>query len=490
MAGALSLGLCLSAPFVLPQVELYFLSARKIHPAGDSLGFLGGVASVATVFPWGLGTFRTLDLSKFFGQGLLGFWIYIGSAAFIIAMIGATVGAQTGTVDSDIKRTALALVVIYFIICSTPLVRLFYTRTAWLAVLGLVILFARGWMFLSGRTRPLKRWAGITLLTGSLAVLVCNVGAGVIYPKVQSRVETRFIEAQRTNPALDFAEPLRRFQVRNFANEVTFKNPETLLAFLGLMALGLFLLKPSIPCAPALNAILILSILPLLSFGHRYIPMHPFTLWDRIRAGGPEQQRVAAKLQPQGLRLLESAPGHHDSVFPGAMSQLFHVHGLQGYSSLMLSNASFLKDPSGHVPANLYDYEYRSETRGLERGEFRSAGHSEPSRFRWAAPLSRSVTLKDETLNTLTLAIEAGQAADLIRRDTFYPGWRAFAGDTELKIHFQPPCFSRVHLPDRATELRFVYQPRHWRLGLWIAVAGGLCLCMWLTVTYQRRKIP
>jgi hypothetical protein len=319
-----------------------------------------------------------------------------------------------------------------------------------------------------------------------MAALGCNVGAGVIYPKIQPQVEARFLEAQKTNPAHDFPGPLRRFQVQNFVNEVTFKNPETVLAFLGLVALGLFLLRPVQARLPALNVILILSTLPLLSFGHRYIPMHSFTLWDRIRAGGPEQQRVAAELRPQGLRLLEEAPGSYERVFPGALSQLFHVHALGGHSSLMLNNAAFLTDANGRVPARFYDYEYRSRTRGLERGELRSAGHTGPSRFQWGSPTGRKVTVLNETLNTLSLAMESGEAADLIRTDSYYPGWRAFSGPVELEVRFEPPCFSRIHIPAQATEIRFTYEPRPWRAGLWSAGIASVFLMLWLAATFQR----
>lgn len=485
-SGALFFGLCVAAPFILPQIELYLLSERKMGPPVSALGYLGGLASAATIFPWALGTFRTLDLSKVFAQALLGFWIYIGSAAFIIAAIGATRHAEPGTVERDVKRTALALVAIYFVICSTPLVRILYVRTAWLAVLGLAVLFAHGWTFLSRRTELRKSWAVGTLLVAGLAVVGCNVGAGVIYPKIQPQVEARFLEAQQTSHTQDSAEPLRRFQVQNFANEVTFKNPETVVAFLGLVALGLFLLRPVQSRLPALNVILILSTLPLLSFGHRYIPMHSFTLWDKIRAGGPEQQRVTAELQPRGLRLLESAPGTYERVFPGAMSQLFHVHALGGHSSLTASNAGFLTDASGRVPARFYDYEYRSIARGPESGELRSAGHTGPSRFQWGSPTGRKVTVTNETLNTLSLALEPGEAADLVRTDSYYPGWRAFSGRVELEVRFEPPCFSRIHIPPQATEIRFTYEPRHWLKGLWIASIASVLLSLWLAALFPR----
>ena len=483
---ALLLGLCLSAPFVLPQVELYLLSARKIQPTASPISFLSGVASCAALFPWALGTFRTLDLSKLFGQPELGFWIYIGSAALVIALIGAKGRSEPGTADRDLKRTALALCVLYFLISSTPLVRVFYLRTAWLAVLGLVLLFARGWTFLSRRPGPWRAWAGGTLIAAGLLAVALNVGGWVLYPKYQAKIEARFVEAQRGNPSLDSAEALRRFQVRNFPHEVTLQNPETLLALLGLVALGLFLRKPPVARSLALNGILMLSTLPLLAYGHRFIPSQPITLWKSIRGGGPEQQRVAAALQPRNLRLLETGPGSHEFLFPGAMSQLFKLHVLHGHTSLALSNVNFIPTATGKVPDQFFDFEYHSATRGLERGELLPSTATTCSRFHWSDGSPRKIEVKEETLTRLALSLEPRDAGILIRTDAFYPGWRAFSGPEELKVEFEPPCFSRVQIPARAMEVRFIYEPRPWRLGLGLAVGGLAALAILLAATHRR----
>ncbi len=59
----------------------------------------------------------------------------------------------------------------------------------------------------------------------------------------------------------------------------------------------------------------------------------------------------------------------------------------------MLSNAGYLTDAAGVCPPRFYDYEYRSDARGLERGELRSAGHTAPSRFQWGSTTGRKVTV-------------------------------------------------------------------------------------------------
>jgi uncharacterized membrane protein YfhO len=78
----------------------------------------------------------------------------------------------------------------------------------------------------------------------------------------------------------------------------------------------------------------------------------------------------------------------------------------------------------------------------------------------------------------------------LIRTDTFYPGWRAFAGSTELPVELEPPIFSRVRVPAGATEVRFTYAPRFWRASLWIAGTAGLLLITGLALCRRRRFAP
>jgi hypothetical protein len=375
------LGLALAAPFVWPQVELYLTCERELPPPLSWHAYLSGVASSSALFPWSLGTFRTLDASKLFGQSLLGFWIYIGSAALVIAALGARRGPEE-TERGPAARMALALVALYFIVCSTPLLRVLYVRTAWLGVLGLVVLLARGLVFLRDQKAARKSWAIAVLFAAGLLAGIFNVGAVWLYPKVQPQVEARFLAAQRNNPTLDAAEPLRRFQVRNFLNEVTFKNPETALALGSLVALGIFLWRPPQARTAALHGILILSTLPLLLFGHRFIPMQRIEQWERLRAGGPEQLRALAQLRPAD-RLAETAPGMHETLFPGAMAQLYRAHVVHGYSSFLFAKA-------GNLPATapaewLFDREYIVKERGQEQGEWHTPNHTNWSRAHWAS---------------------------------------------------------------------------------------------------------
>src|SRR5205085_10908880 len=95
---------------------------------------------------------------------------------------------------------------------------------------------------------------------------------------------------------------------------------------------------------------------------------------------------------------------------------------------------------------------------------------------------------KSEALDSLNVSFDPGDAADLIRTDSYYPGWRAFSAGSELNVKFEPPCFSRIHIPVGATEVRFIYEPRHWRTGLVAAASAAVILSVWLGTAFQRRK--
>lgn len=490
LGGSLALGLCLAAPFIFMQIELLLNSIRIISAGYSPREMLSGPLSVVTFFPWIIGTFRTLDAGKIIGQNSLGFWIYIGSAALVIAALGATLRPVPGSRERDIRRTALALVAIYLVICSTPLLRMFYTRTAWLAVLGLVVCFAMGWDRLVSIDSPHKRWGRIVILLAILAALATNIGGLLVYPRFQDRIESYVLKQQSKNIDLDEATALRKFQVANFPNEVTFRNREPLAAFLGLIALGLFLQYPPTRRRQiCLAGILVLNSLPLLWFAHRFIPQHPIALWEKIRDGGPEQHRTAALLKERGLRLRESAPGAYDFVFPGSLGHFYGVHSLQGHSSLKILNAGFINAADGQPDPIFYNVLYQSPAKGLERGDLAVRAGEQAARFRWADKSTRSIEIADETLNTITLRIGPGPAADLIRTDTYYPGWQVSPETPGVKMAFESPCFARLSVPPNVSRVKLFYEPRGLRLGISIAVGAAILICCWVLVGRRQNRM-
>src|SRR5207249_2463475 len=103
------------------------------------------------------------------------------------------------------KRTAIWLIAIYLVICSTPLLRLFYTRTAWLAVLGLVVLFALGWERLMALDLRAKRWGWAVLALAVSAGAAVNLGGGLLYPRLKPKIEAFVMKKQERLVTLDEA---------------------------------------------------------------------------------------------------------------------------------------------------------------------------------------------------------------------------------------------------------------------------------------------
>ncbi len=58
----------------------------------------------------------------------------------------------------------------------------------------------------------------------------------------------------------------------------------------------------------------------------------------------------------------------------------------------------------------------------------------------------------------------------LVIADTFYPGWRAFAGLQELSPQLDRPSFRSVELPDDASSVDLVYEPSSFKAGMFISL--------------------
>jgi hypothetical protein len=66
--------------------------------------------------------------------------------------------------------------------------------------------------------------------------------------------------------------------------------------------------------------------------------------------------------------------------------------------------------------------------------------------------------------------------AVLIRRELFYPGWRAFVNGRESKLMRSPSIFQTVRLPGGESNVSFSYQPSHIGWAYTAAIAGLVLL--------------
>ena len=476
------LGAMLAAPVLAGQVEFYLRSVRPVPVPLNPVSWLSGLASLAAVHPWALGTFRTLDLSKFVGQYALGFVVFIGSAASLLAVLGFVRGRDHAPRPA-IRRVAVGLVLAYFVILSTPLQAALYTRSAGLAVLGLTVLAALGIEHLRASSEPLRRW-GWTLagLAAGLTV-VLNLVAFVVYPRLLPRVREAVLGRAGTQTSLDAAPALREFQVRNLPNEISVRNPETILATAGLLALAALFLRPEWRRQRGVwPALLALNLAPVALFYARFIPNQPVAAWHRLEAGGPEQSRVAATLAASPRRLLDAAPLIYDQLFPNCLGHLYGVRALHGYSALIPQCLLNLPaDAQRQFPDLLGDAVYRSVSRGGATGEFTAPDAAPERSFRWSGTGPRRYRAHPDGLNRQRIILDPGPAGTLLWTDTAYPGWQARLDGGTVPLRRVAPCFCALDIPaaSRPTTPELRYRPRWLGAGQAMAATGLLLLAAW-----------
>lgn len=451
------IGAALAAPVLFAQIEDYLNSIRTASFSPSSAwSYLVGIMSLSAVFPWTLGTFRTFDVSKLAGFEAVGFLMFIGSAAFLLALLGCVKANVLQADQQGTKRTAITLVIVYLLVCSCPLLPILYTRMAPLGVMGLIVLAAFGLSALRNSARPALGVAW-TIAGGAVAiVLTLNLMAFVIYPKIIDRVRTLVAAREQTNTRFDQTPSLREFQIESLPREISLLNVETSFAFLSLLGLAFYFVRR--PSTPMQYLLLTLNFLPVIFFFSRFVPNQPVIYWERLLAGGPEQRRVADLLNPGHQRLLEESPGLNDMLFPNNMGHLQKIHTVYGLSALQ--PASIFQWPLKEKPSPelVADYVYRSDRRGAEAGELAKVTNRGTSRLH---ATQRRVSILDETLNDLRVSIEPGPADTLLRTDTLYPGWRAELNGERVPLRQEDATpFSIIELPasDAASVVTYHYR--------------------------------
>ena len=487
---SLCVGGCLAAPIIFNEVELFRLSPRLVTLSDARLGLGRGLLSLAALYPWCLGTFRTLDFGKFLGQTGLGFYLFAGSAALVLALIGCRNQPARAELARP-RRVAMLLVAFYFLIVFTPLFDFFYTRCSTLAGMGIIVLVALGVEHLSSSPVKFVRGGRLLIALVVLMAVVSNLFAFVIYPRLVPKIRAVVEERARTNTTFDDAPGLRSFQIEHFPAEISFRNPETVLACVSLLALAALLLKPRWRGRTSVwLALLALNLAPVLMFYVRYSPRHPMELWHRLRDGGPEQRRVASQLAGTPERLWEIAPGGHDHVFPKDLAHFYRVRVLYGCSSLPPLNLWTLPpDLRREWNGPLGDWSYESSGRDLPAGDFRRHTNSELARFQWLGSEKRSLVFRDLSLTEFQIDIGPGAPAVLQWTDTSYPGWSASVGGKQIALRSARPCFSHIEVPAGPCTVTVKYRPRFLSAGFALAGFGAATLLIGV-LSVPRKKSP
>ncbi len=492
VAGCGVLGAMLAAPVLAAQLEFYRLSVRPVPLSLQPVSWLSGLASLTAIHPWVLGTYRSLDLSKVFGQYALGFVVFTGSAATALAALGGWRGRRVA-VRPEVWRTALGLVAAYLLILSTPLQAMLYTRSAGLAVLGLIVLAGLGLEWLRREPAVLRGWGRALAGLGLGIPLVLNLTASVVYPRLLPKLQEAYHREAATRSTLPGAAALRQFQLRNLPREIGVRNPETLLAAAGLVALAGLCWRPEWRRRPGVwPALLALNLAPVAGFYARFIPNHPVTLWRYLEAGGPEQLRVKSALSDRLARLREVAPTVYDQVFPNCLGHLYGVRVWHGYSALVPRCLRSL--PAEWTDAwwpRVSEATYTTREPGAAAGRLEVHDVPRPAAFQWQGTMPRALRAEWVSLNEQRVILEPGPAGTLLWTDTAYPGWRAELEGRPIPRQAAEPSFSAFAIPaaERPLTLRLRYRPTG--LVPATALAGvGLLALGGLTWRARRRGGP
>jgi hypothetical protein len=462
-------GAGLAAPVLLNQLEFFLLSSRSVIPAGWSfLEIFRGPLSLTGAFPWLLGTFRTLDLSKAVGSGNLGFLLFIGTSPFIIAVIGSRTLFLAKKFPRPAERLAGFLVVGYLLILVTPLGNFFYTRLSPLACLGLVVLAAFSMADIS--SWEWRKKASLFPLVCGASLLLVGVWIGELWAfhHFRDSIHSYFMEKAGTHASSVASAILRSHQVNSLPREVGWTNPEVLFSWCSLALLLIFLRRKGGPPfgSITLHFSVACSLAAVILFYVRFTPCQPIHLWERLREGGPAQQQAIQRVAENFGRLYEDATNFQNQVFPNALACLYGVHVVQGYSALQPSSFNSLRVSQASFP----DF-WKADWRILRDGSLQPycfwKGSAETCRLIWRGPEERAIHIIAENPGHLRAEISPGPAGHLIRTDTFFPGWSGSAGNQGIQFSFFPPFFATACLPPskKGLLLKLDYTPRFLKLG-------------------------
>ena len=474
-------GALVAFPVLCNQVEFFLLSIR--NPV-DSVAWyqqlLAAPISLAAIYPWMFGTFRTLDAARLVNMNGIAFQWFCGPVALFLAFWAAwTFRKEKGRLGGGICQATL-LVAVYLLIISTPLAKYLYPRCAALAGMGLILLAALAVQaILERKTRPRPQLAKIFLCA---VLTISGMTSGLawwVYPAFRAKIEAKIISVDESDIFMPSAPKLRKFQINNFAKEVSVANPECAITLIAVIVLATALwTEEKSDVRKRILLALLLSALPVFLFHSRFRPRQPVELWHKLLAGGPSQNQAVAKLVG-GLRIDESANHASNMIFPMAYAAFYQVHSLHGYSALQLTSLYRYPATAAPVPPD-WRGDFLSISKAGEGTSLQPATGTHPSRFR--SPTNKEslpVKIVQESHNRLVLDTAALADAEVIARtDTYYPGWTASNGKSTIEIEKLDPCFSTIPTSGKPSDgmIEMNYTPRSMRVACPL-MATGILLC-------------
>ncbi len=473
-------GALLAAPALGPTLELYLQNERGIQ---DFPNYMDGLLILSAVWPWSLGTFRTISIES------MGFYLYAGPLIFIFAAYGLRARDGEAPVQSAARRVAICILVALIISLCTPLFDLLYRRICGMGVIALLVLAASGAGRIVALDKARQRRLGIVLAGFAVLVVLGTLAAVyVVYPKFRGRMESMLVERGKGDHYEGRSEPLRRFQAANYPNEVGFRNPEVVVALCALVLMAASAMTGKMPAMLAM--LLAANVVSPALFARRFVPREPLASWERLRDGGEEQLAVARQVGTG--RLLEVPREGHavfSVVFPLATVHWTRTHVVHGYAALQPGSQTQHPDPDR---SRLADWEYTIPA-PREAGKWAKLNAAGTARLQWVGDTARPVRISSETLNSMTLSFPPGGAGELLRTDTFFPGWVAVASNGQACAVRRQGVMSVISIPAGADSLVLRYSPA-WLGACMVALAAGavlLLVCLFkFKVTAGNLQLP
>ena len=95
---------------------------------------------------------------------------------------------------------------------------------------------------------------------------------------------------------------------------------------------------------------------------------------------------------------------------------------------------------------------------------------------------NKKVSITEYTNNEVIISAEVFEPSWLVLADSYFPGWKAYISmtnseeETEITIHRANGNFRAVHLPAGAWQIRFIYTPMSFKLGIYVSFLAGMIL--------------
>jgi hypothetical protein len=484
-----TVGALLAYPVLVNQLEFYLLSQREIAGALNySSELISAIitfptALIGSSYPWALGSFRTIQPLRGLGGDGVEFHLFFGVLSiFLTAIALLRLKRSTGR-DAWVLSQSSLLILAFFIIICTSLSHIFYSRCAPLAGMGFTILCAFGIQDILQRKINLSHKIVATYITTILLIATsASAFAWFIYPTLLPELQPKIIQAYAArNTFMDPAthEILRLFQLYNFSAEVSILFPEAMISVLGMICFtcGSFLSKMTYGNKLILSG-LIITLLPVLMFHHRFRPKHPISMWEKMIDGGPAQKAAIAQSK-DWLRIDERETEANNLIFPLATAALYKVHNISGYSALQ--------------PASIFNTspaDYPTLNPSLWNGDFKDVASDNSEILATAGSRFHSLEsgntiplqIVDESMNQITIKVAPTSLGHtILRTDTYYPGWEISGGsDTKLIS----PSFIQTVI--KSPEISYYYRPTGLTGALWSIIAGLLAVIYMLLPQHFR----